>query len=149
MKDMIIRYKFKGAGDLKKDLADCLAELFRNEDEKNFDWIIPVPDDPGRKREYRPIQIIARRLSRQLEIPVMKNNLIKVRKTEPQVGLSQAKRLRNLDGAFRIKNPGILKKQTVLLIDDVYTTGTTVKKCSVQLEKAGARVVAMTLARSI
>ena len=63
--------------------------------------------------------------------------------------LSMAKRLKNLNGAFKLINPDKLRNKTILLIDDVYTTGTTIKKCSEQCIKAGATVYAVTLARSV
>jgi predicted amidophosphoribosyltransferase len=66
----------------------------------------------------------------------------------PQVGLTQVQRKNNLDGAFTLaagKKPAGLR---VLLIDDVTTTGTTIKKCAAVLKKGGARVTALTLAQS-
>jgi ComF family protein len=149
LKEMILGYKYKGVHGLRKELADYMVELYRRKIDEDFDWVVPVPDDPGRKRERKPVQEIGRRIACRTHIPLMKNNLIKVKKTEPQVGLSRAKRLKNLDGAFGIRNKSILEYKKILLIDDVYTTGTTIKKCSIQLRKAGAEVVAMTLARSL
>jgi ComF family protein len=111
--------------------------------------MVPVPADRGRKRELNPILALCKRLSRNLGIPLMRKNLIKVKRTEPQVLLSQARRLKNLDGAFRLKDPAAVRKKRIVLVDDVYTTGTTIKKCTQLLKKAGADVVAITLARSI
>lgn len=149
LKEMILCYKFKGNDGLKNNLAGYLVELYRRQDERGIDWIIPVPEDRGRKRKAGPVRGITKKMSRKLKIPMMDNNLVKVKKTVPQVGLSQARRLRNLDGAFDIKNPRILKNRKILLVDDVYTTGTTMKKCARPLKKAGAEVVGMTLARSV
>ena len=149
VKDLIILFKFKGVDSLKTVFEDILVELFRVRIQEDFDWIIPVPADPGRKREINPNLMLSRRISRRLDIPLMAKNLIKVRKTEPQVLLSQARRLRNLNGAFKIKKPALLKGKKVLLLDDVYTTGTTIKRCTIPLKKAGADVVAMTIARSV
>lgn len=149
LKELISLYKFKELQPLKKILVDCLAECFRTSINESFDWIVPVPADSGRKREVKPILDISRSLSQKLGIGLLKNNLVKVKKTPPQVILSRARRLRNLDGAFHLKKPGMVKNRKVLLVDDVYTTGTTVKKCSQQLKKAGAEVVALTLARSL
>ena len=149
LKEMILCYKFKGAYGLNKDLAVCMVELYRKQGENDFDFIIAVPDDPGRKRESGRVREITKQLSRRLGIPLSNRNLMKIKKTAPQVGLSQVRRLKNLDGAFGIKDKSILKHKKILLIDDVYTTGTTIKKCSIQLRNAGAEVVAMTLARSV
>ncbi|MCK4835387.1 MAG: ComF family protein [Candidatus Aminicenantes bacterium] len=149
LKELILSYKFKGAERLKKDLANCLVELVRSRIGENFDWIVPVPEDRGRKRETKPVFEIGILLSRKINIPLMRHNLIKVKKTAPQVKLSQARRLRNLDGAFKIRDASKVRKKKVLLVDDVYTTGTTIKKCTRQLKRAGAEVVAITLARSV
>lgn len=149
VKELIILFKFKGLDPLKTVFEDILVELFRIRIREHFDWIVPVPPDPGRKREINPNLMLSRRISGRLDIPLMANNLIKVKKTEPQVLLTQARRLRNLKGAFKLKKPDLLKDKKVLLMDDVYTTGTTIKRCTIPLKKAGADVVAITIARSV
>jgi len=149
IKELIIYYKFKGIQGLKVLFENLLAELFNSQITGHFDWMVPVPADRGRKRELNPILALCKRLSGNLGIPLMRKNLIKVKKTEPQVLLSQARRLKNLDGAFQLKDPAAVKKKRIVLVDDVYTTGTTIKKCAQLLKKAGADVVAITLARSI
>jgi len=149
VKELIISFKFKGLEPLKTVFEEILVELFQARINEHFDWIVPVPADRGRKREINPNLILSRSISRRLGIPLMAKNLIKVKKTEPQVLLSQARRLRNLNGAFAVKKTSVFKNKKVLLLDDVYTTGTTIKKCAIPLIKAGADVVAMTLARSV
>lgn len=149
MKEIILLYKFGQLRPLGKILSGCLVERFRASIDGSFRWIVPVPADRGRKREFDPMKDLARNLSRELGIDLLKNNLVKVKKTLPQVKLTQARRLKNLDGAFRLKRPVQVKNTRVLLVDDVYTTGTTIKQCSRQLKKAGAEVVAITLARSV
>lgn len=149
IKELIILFKFKNLDGLKVIFEDILVELFRVRLHEDFDWIVPVPADRGRKREINPNLMLSRSISKRLGIPLMARNLIKVKRTEPQVLLSQARRLRNLDGAFAVKRMSVFKNKKVLLLDDVYTTGTTIKKCAILLKKAGADVVAMTLARSV
>lgn len=149
IKELIVFYKFKGIQGLKVLFENLLAELFISQITGHFDWMVPVPADQGRKRELNPILDLCKRLSRSLAIPLMRKNLIKVKRTEAQVLLGQARRLKNLDGAFQLKDPAAVKKKRILLVDDVYTTGTTIKKCAQLLEKAGAEVVAITLARSV
>ena len=143
-------YKYNGVERLKYLFVDYYMELFKEKINENFDYIVPVPPDRIRKREreFSPILEIAKILSRRLEIPLASRNLIKIKKTLPQAGLTRAKRIANLDGAFKLKHPEKIKEKKLLLIDDVYTTGTTIKKCAQLLKKQNADVIALTLARS-
>lgn len=147
-KDLILMYKYANIEKLKYLFADCYIELFNEKINEPFDFIIPVPPDKGRKREYVPNLEIAKIISRRLGIPLSFNNLIKVKKTPAQTKLTRAQRLTNLDGAFKLMHPEKITGKKLLLIDDVFTTGTTMNKCSQVLIKQKADVVALTLARS-
>ena len=75
-----------------------------------------------------------------MNIPVYINFLYRVKKTKDQKGLNRNERLHNLDNAFVVK--GFLKEvKNVLIVDDVYTTGTTIEKCAKILKDAGANEV--------
>ena len=74
--------------------------------------------------------------------------LLKKKHTPPQVGLSQAQRKANLDGAFALAPGKRVAGRNVLLIDDVTTTGTTIARCAAVLKRSGARVTALTLAQT-
>lgn len=149
LKDLILLFKYGGIKKLKRLLAEYYVELFNNRINEKFDFLIPVPPDKSRRREYNPLYEIAKILSKKLNITVLGDNLIKTKTTEPQAGLSRSKRIKNLDGAFTSRNPSVVEGKKILLIDDVYTTGTTIKKCTEILKKAKADVVTLTLARSI
>jgi predicted amidophosphoribosyltransferase len=69
------------------------------------------------------------------------DSLARVRRTRSQVGLSGEERRRNLTGAFQVRSPVGIRERTVLLVDDVYTTGTTLAECALALRSAGARAV--------
>ena len=152
MKELIQMYKYFEIDKLKELLAGYYVELFLGRVKPMngpFDYLIPVPSDSGRKREFNPMVEISKVLSKHLEIEILTTHLIKVKKTPPQVGLSLKKRKKNLDGAFKLKNPLIINKKRILLIDDVYTTGTTVKRCAELLKRERAEVFVLTLARSV
>lgn len=149
LKDIILLFKYGEIKRLKKIITDYYTAAFKARIAEGFDFLIPVPADKNRKREFHPIAEIAGMLSGRLEIKIMSDNLVKVKTTEPQAGLSRSKRLKNLAGAFALKDPGKLEGKKILLIDDVYTTGTTIKQCTKVLVKADADVVALTLARSL
>ncbi len=91
---------------------------------------------------------MGRVLAGRLDVAFMPRLLLKKKTTPPQVGLSREQRKANLDGAFTLaagRKPAGLH---ILLIDDVTTTGTTLKKCAAVLKKGGARVTALTLAQT-
>jgi len=148
LKDLILLYKYFEIKKLKKILARYYIDIFNIKLNERFDCIIPVPADKSRERDFDPNMEISKILSRELNIRLVKNTLVKVKKTVPQVSLTLKKRLKNLDGAFKLKNASTLSKKKVLLIDDVYTTGITIKKCAQILQKKKNQVVAITLARS-
>ncbi len=107
--------------------------------EKKFDVIVPVPLSFWRYRErgYNQSEKIASYLSKELGVPV-NLNLKKIKETESQVDLNRTDRITNLVDAFRFR--GDISGR-VLLIDDVFTTGSTLKSTAIALKKAGAKEV--------
>ena len=115
-----------------------------------IDIIMPVPLHGRRlrKRGFNQALLLALEVSTAHAIPLSYDNLFRVRPTRPQVELSEEERVRNVAGAFALKRPDAVNERSVLIIDDVYTTGATVSECAAVLKHAGAaRVVALTLAR--
>ena len=138
-------YKFHGIKRLHKPLGRFLLEF----DLAGADAIISVPLSIRslRERGFNQSLLLAKFVSDNLKIPLMLDGLIKNRETPPQIGLSAKERISNLKGAFKAVRD--FSGMRLLLIDDVMTTGATVKECSKQLLKAGAEdVVVLTLARA-
>ena len=88
-------------------------------------------------RHYRPStpismgkDPIAEWVARRLGLPLVRDRLVRVRYTEEQAGKSRAARMRDLEGAFEIRDSGALSGRIVLLIDDVMTTGSTANACA-------------------
>ncbi|HZE21100.1 MAG TPA: phosphoribosyltransferase family protein, partial [Desulfobaccales bacterium] len=82
------------------------------------------------------------------DTPFSREALIRTRNTKPQVGLKPRERKANVTGAFAVRDPALVKDRQVLLVDDLYTTGATVKECARVLSRAGARrVEVLTVAR--
>lgn len=104
--------------------------------------IIPVPLHPKRRRRrgYNQAELLAEELGEILRIPVNKEAVFRIRNTSPQKMLDDRERTRNLKGAF-----GVSKQwkplENVLIIDDIYTTGSTIRKVSTLLRRAGAEKV--------
>ena len=107
-----------------------------------IDEIMPVPLHPSRKRMrgYNQAEILAAELSIRTGIPLRNNALFRIKKTVPQKELDDEGRRRNLMGAFGVSTDWI-PCRNVLLIDDIYTTGSTVERCAKMLKKAGGQNV--------
>lgn len=114
------------------------------------DLLIPVPLHRWRllSRRYNQAAIIAQALSKAIQIPVAVDGLRRTRPTPSQGHLKAGERRKNVKRAFAV-NPKIdIKDKAIVLIDDVYTTGSTVKECTKVLKKAGAKEVnVLTLTR--
>jgi ComF family protein len=111
------------------------------------DLLAPVPLHPRRlqARGFNQALLLAQAFP---EIPLAREAVIRVRFTRPQVGLNPGERRDNVKGAFAVPEPALVKGKTILLVDDLYTTGATVKECARVLRRAGARrVEVLTVAR--
>ncbi len=105
---------------------------------------------PETKREFNQSEILARQMSRILNIPVLSDNLTRVRNCAPQTKLSGQERLKNIKDAFGVKDANILRGKKILVIDDVFTTGATADECAKSLKKSGAsKVEVLALAKGI
>jgi ComF family protein len=124
----------------------------KNMDYEDFDMIVPVPLHSSRLRErgFNQAEVLSRKLSGYTKHPVCTNVLKRTKPTLSQTGLSKTKRFTNLQGAFKITKDAFVSGKKVLLVDDVFTTGSTVNEAAKALLKAGAESVdALVLARGI
>lgn len=150
LRDAICSFKYRGKHTLAKPLARLMINALPCELE--VDMIVPVPLHPTRlrAREFNQSLLLADQLGRHLARPVSASHLIRITATDPQTTLTRKSRLRNLRNAFDIRQPQDLTDQRILLVDDVFTTGTTLNECAKALRKAGTGpVFALTLARTI
>jgi ComF family protein len=139
----------------KKSLVGShLGELMKNHrlSAISYDAIVAVPLHISRLRErgFNQSQLLAEGLAKGMPLAVDKYILERVRPTGSQAGMSSKERQANVRGAFSLRRGADVAGKRILLIDDVYTTGATVKECSTVLKKAGASVVnVLTLARVV
>jgi len=107
--------------------------------EKQNYIIIPIPLSRKRLkwRGFNQAEEIANKLSSFSGIPVVKNVLLRIKNTKPQANLTQSQRKNNLANVFYCQNSEKIKTKKVLLVDDVYTTGTTMKEAAQVLKSAG------------
>ena len=106
------------------------------------DIIVPVPLHKNRllSRRYNQSALLSKCLSGMVGIDHRPEALIRVKNTPPQQG-NLNKRSKNVKGAFKVSDHAKIKDKTVILIDDVYTTGATADNCAIALKKAGAKQV--------
>ena len=160
-KKLIHQFKYQPyIKDLAKTLALLLAEhFFLSGNNKEDIWsdsvLIPIPLDKNKlkSRGYNQAEELSKELSKILKVPVISDSLIKTKITKPQMELSKEERAKNLQDAFSIINcrtSGVLQfiGKKVFLVDDVYTTGSTMEECARILKQAGAKQVwGITIAR--
>jgi ComF family protein len=117
----------------------------------DHDLLIPVPLDLERLRwrGFNQALALGRILAARRHRPLHPMALRRCRITPPQVGLNEAERRRNIAGAFAVRDRAAVRGRTILLVDDVMTTGATVDECAKTLRRAGARRVdVLVLARA-
>ncbi len=106
------------------------------------DMVVPVPMNEKKRRErgYDQASLIAKALAAETGLPFSDRTLIRTRRTRPQKELNDTERRKNLKNAFKIGQSSV-KSRKVLLVDDIYTTGSTMDACAEVLLKAGAEAV--------
>lgn len=118
---------------------------------KNGEYIltpIPLYIKKLKRRGFNQSEEIAKYISEFLEIPFVRNGLIKTKATPAQVELKKLERQENMKGVFQCPNREAISGKKVLLVDDVFTTGTTMEECALTLKRAGAKEVwGMVIAR--
>jgi ComF family protein len=149
-KQIAIRLKYGRKVGLARTMARFMAPLVEAGGEDRI--LVPVPLHRWRlwNRGFNQSGLIARELSRRLEIPSDMSALVRWRTTPPLKGMSVSQRRRAVTGAFKVARPGAVTGKTIILVDDVLTTGSTAEACAKALRKAGAsRIELITWARVI
>lgn len=150
IKKLVYSFKYKPyVSDLQKIIASLLTEgLIQNEYfygvlQKYPDIaIVPIPlhSSKLKSRGYNQSEILACLLGKQLNVSVQ-NMLTRGKKTTPQFGLKREERFKNMEEAFEIKAVQAVRDKTILLVDDVLTTGATLSAAARILKKSGAKKV--------
>lgn len=144
LKEAIHVYKYEGIwGELENYLADLLLKRLKDHLPSGKKVIIPIPLHYKKQLErgFNQAERLARILSRKFNLPLETKALKRIKETDSQANLKKNDRLKNIKGAFKIKNPKNIKGRTILLLDDVATTGTTLNEAARVLNKNGARRV--------
>lgn len=153
LKEAIHRFKYGGVFPLVSVFGDLLHPVFHSlSRDYPVDVMVPVPLHMRRLRErgFNQALLLVKELSKRTGIPYEERALKKIKDTPVQITLKKRERRKNLTRAFQVKDSEAIKEKAVMLVDDVYTTGTTVNECSRALCMAGAeRVTVLTVARAL
>jgi len=152
VRDSIHALKFGGRLHHVPALVELLIECIGAAPDRWDGLIVPVPLHTRRLRQrgFNQAGLLARELGRRLHRSVRFDLLRRRQWTEPQTRMSREARLNNVKNAFEAGRPAEIEGRRILLIDDVYTTGSTLSACAGELKRAGAReVVALTVTRSV
>lgn len=141
----------------KKVLAHHLIQLINAHipsdcDIAEYDFVLPIPIHKKRLRErgFNQAALLADGIAKAENIPVLVDTLVRKRHTVAQSSLDSAARQQNIIGAFEVRNPDIISGKRLLVIDDVFTTGATMREAVSELWTADpAEIDVLTLARTL
>lgn len=147
MRESVGRFKYSGRKEYANYYANCMDEALKKIVKKwDVQGLVPVPlhESRMRKRGYNQSLVLAREIGKKWGIPVLEDILYREKKTAPQKELDSKERLENLKNAFLVSKNVIrlypsLKR--VIIIDDIYTTGSTMHFCTKALMEAGVTEV--------
>ncbi len=153
LKKLVHDFKYKKIASLVKEFSAFIVDFMDEHNiAKESDLVLSIPMHPSRlfKREINPSHILAKNIAKKLKLQYSENLLKKTKNTPPQSKLNRLERLENIKHSFSLKDDGKLdlNGKNILLVDDLFTTGSTVNECSKILKEARSnRVEVITLAR--
>jgi ComF family protein len=137
---------------LPRHVESLLADAVRREPLSLSTRVVPVPLHPKRlqSRGFNQASIVAEVVSKAVKLPLDEVSLVRVSSTEKyRAGLDRKGRRDTVAGAFAVSHPRLIAGESILLVDDVFTTGATVSACAVALVESGARnVFVLTIGRA-
>lgn len=143
VKISIYRFKYQNRQEYASYYGEELVRVFGRWIEGcKIQGIVPIPLHAAKKRQrgYNQAELLAREIGSQMGIPVYPNLLARVRNTKAQKNLNDAERKNNLKKAFKIHGNKI-QLDHILLVDDIYTTGSTINEAAIELRLAGAEYI--------
>lgn len=141
IRDKLLKYKFRDYSYLYKFFSEIIINNCNLR--INYDIILPVPVHKKRKakRGYNQSELIAKEIAKNINMEYSNKVLIKIVDTVPQSTLNQTQRMENVLGIYKVINSQIIYKKRILLIDDIFTTGSTVNECAKVLKQNGAEAI--------
>ena len=151
MRNAIHLFKYKDKRKLGEHFGEMSVEaLAASGGTAGINGVIPVPIYRNKRRDFNQSEVLARFIGKKFGLPVHSDVLFRVKDTKPQHELSRGERRENVRGAFSVRNAEKLDSVSVLLIDDIFTTGATADECAEAILEGSkaAAVRVFTLARA-
>lgn len=141
IKNSVLSLKFKNHYTLAKTFGYIMAKRLNEENTENVDMVVPVPISYKRKRDrgYNQTELITKELCKETGLMMRCDVLIKTKEIPPISSMNKTEREKAVKGAYEVLSD--IKGMTILLTDDIYTTGSTVNECARVLKKKGAKEV--------
>ena len=140
IRTQIIAIKFHEKPYIYQTITYFLKKMQKSfENLKKYDIIITVPLSEQRKKErgYNQSILVAKEISKIIEVPIGSKILYKTKNTIPQSSLNKEEREKNVKGIYKVTNIEKIQNKKILLIDDIYTTGNTVNECAYMFIQKG------------
>ncbi|HEY2953823.1 MAG TPA: double zinc ribbon domain-containing protein [Candidatus Eisenbacteria bacterium] len=138
--------KYQGRTGLAAGLGAELARVVPGAPRPDLVMAVPLHSARRRERGYNQAERLAESLAGRIGVPLLEGAIERVRNTPPQARLDPRSRRANVAGAFRVRHPGRLEGRSILLVDDVITTGATFEACLAALARARVRAAGVALA---
>lgn len=144
VRKLILDYKFNEKSYLYKTFVNFLLKnekIFENI--KKYDKIIPVPISKKRNKErgYNQSMLIAEEIANKTNLELVNNCLIKTKNIIEQSKLNKEDRQQNIQGVYSLQNERLITNKKILLVDDIYTTGSTVNECCKILQQSNPKTI--------
>ncbi len=152
LQEALRRLKYHGTYAISHPLSEMLRDLLKI----NLSplppgvLILPIPAHRARARErgYNQAELLARSLAEKISLPLETDILLKTKNTPSQISLKGRERLLNVKDSFGVRNAAALEGRTILLVDDILTTGATLSEAARILKQSGAKeVIGLVVAR--
>jgi ComF family protein len=139
LQNLMHQFKYKGKKEIGFYFGNMIGNaIIRSGRFENINALIPLPlfSSKEKKRGYNQSTILCEGISEIMQLPILKNAVIRTTATETQTHKNRIERWQNINGKFEIVNMSSLRNKHVLLVDDVTTTGATLEACAIELLKA-------------
>jgi ComF family protein len=138
MQHLMHQFKYKRNKELGAQLGKIMGESLKRSGRFKIDALIPLPLFPAKekRRGYNQATVLCEGMAESLQVPVLKDVVIRSHHTETQTKKGRIERWQNMEGKFVLRKPEVISNKHVLLVDDVVTTGATLEACGLALLEA-------------
>lgn len=148
MQHLMHQFKYRGHKQLGRQLGNLMGEAITRSGRFKADALVPLPLFPAKekRRGFNQATILCEGMSESLQVPVLKDIIIRSQHTDTQTKKGRIERWENMEGKFELQKPDLVHNKALILVDDVVTTGATLEACGLAiLGAAPARLSIATL----